>query len=151
MESYRGSGRLLFHQQHRTSALDFAGDLSMKMCWHTGDPSRQNFTAFSHEFLEQIRVFIVDSLCGYVDSTPRHNPICPSKIRSAFGVLGFHDLLHLAMQGASAEERIVLFFLQPAWCVGAFFVASTNVTRNRLACRSRFRALKSDDFPRHGS
>ena len=151
MESYGEGVRLSLHQEHRRSSFDFAGDFPMEMRGHTSDPSRQNFAAFSHEFLEQIRIFVVDSLCGYIDATARHNPVCPSEIRSAFGILRFHDLLHLPMQGASAQERIVLLLFQPARCVGAFLVTSANVTRNWFAFRSRLRALKGNDFPRHDS
>ena len=121
----------------------------MKVRRHAGDPSRQYFAALRHEFLEQIRIFIVDGFCGNIDPTARHDPVCPSEIRSAFGVFRFHCLLHLPMKGASAKKRIVLFLLQAAGCIKAFFVTCGHVTRYRFTFRFRLRALKSDDISRH--
>ena len=121
----------------------------MEMCRHAGYPPRKDFSAFSHEFLEQIRIFVVNGLRGYIDTTAWHNPVRPPEIRSAFGVFRFHRLLDLPMQGAAAQERIVFLFLQAAGCVGAFFVTRADVTGDRLTFRFRFRALESDNVPWH--
>ena len=121
----------------------------MQMCWHSGYPPGKNFSALSHEFLEQIRIFVVDRLCRDIDSTARHDPVGPPEIRSAFGVFWFHCLLHLSMQRTAAQKRIVFLFLKAAGCVGAFLVTRTDVAGNRLAFRFRFRALESNDFPWH--
>jgi hypothetical protein len=141
--------RLLLHQEHRACTLDFASDFPVKMCRHAGYPPRKDFSAFSHEFLEQIRIFVVDSLCRDIDSTARHDAICPSEVRSAFGVFRFHCLLDLPMQRAAAQERIVFLFLQAAGRVGAFFVTRADVTGDGLTCRFRFCALESNDVPWH--
>jgi hypothetical protein len=121
----------------------------MKMRRHSGDAAWQNFAAFSDKLLEQVRILVVDGFCGDIDPSTGHDPVGPPEIRSAFGVFRFHYLLHLPMKGASAQKRIVLFLLQPARCIQAFFVARADVTGNRFTFRLRFRALKSDDFPRH--
>jgi hypothetical protein len=123
----------------------------MQMSRHSGDAAGQDFAAFSHKFLEQIWILVIDGFSGNIDASTRHNPVSSSEIRSAFGVFRFHDLLHLPMKGASAQKRVVLFLLQPARCIQAFFVARTNVTGNRFTFRFRLRAFKSDDFPRHNS
>jgi hypothetical protein len=141
--------RLLLHQKHRTSTLDLASDFPMKMCRHAGDPPRKDFSAFSHEFLKQIRIFVVDGLCRDIDSTARHDAVCPPEVRPTFGVFWFHRLLDLPMQGAAAQERIVFLFLQAAGGVGAFFVTRADVTGDRLTFRLRFRALESDNVPWH--
>ena len=121
----------------------------MQMRRHPGDPARQYFSAFSHEFLEQIRILIIDGFRGNIDATARHDPVGSSEIRSAFGIFRFHYLLHLPMKGASAKKRIVLFLLQAAGCIKAFFVTCGHVTRYRFTFRFRLRALKSDDISRH--
>ena len=121
----------------------------MEMRRHPGDSARQYLAAFSHEFLEQIRIFVVDGFCGNIDATAGHDPVRPSEIRSAFGIFRFHCLLHLPMKGASAKEGIVLFFLEPAWRIWAFLVTRADVTRGRFAFRFRLRALESNDFPWH--
>ena len=121
----------------------------MKMGRHPGHSSRQDFAAFGDEFLEQVRVFVIDGFCGNIDATARHDPVGSSEIRSAFGIFRFHYLLHLPMKGASAKKRIVLFLLQAAGCIKAFFVTCGHVTRYRFTFRFRLRALKSDDISRH--
>jgi hypothetical protein len=121
----------------------------MEMRRHPGDPAWQNLAAFGHEFLEQIRVFVIDRFGSNIDATAWHNPVRPSKIRSAFGIFRFHYLFHLPMKGAAPQERIVFLLLQPAWRIRAFFVTRRNVTRSRLAFRFRLGALKSNDFPGH--
>jgi len=83
----------LLHQENRTSTLDFARDLPMQMRRHPSDSARQNLAAFGHKFFEQIRIFIVNGLRGYIDTTARHNPVRPPEIRSAFGVFRFHELI----------------------------------------------------------
>ena len=123
----------------------------MKVRRHAGDASRQNFAALRHEFLEQVRVFIVDGFCGNIDPAARHDPVCPSEIRSAFGSFRFHYLLNLSMKGASAQKGIVLFLLEAAWRIWAFLVTRADVTRGRFAFRFRLRALNRDDIPRHDS
>ena len=123
----------------------------MEMRRHPSDPSRQNLAAFSHEFLESIRIFVVDGFGGNVDATARHDPVCPSEIRSAFGSFRFHYLLNLSMKGASAQKRIVFFLLQAAGCIEALFVTRADVTGCWFPFRFRLRALKSNDFPRHDS
>ena len=121
----------------------------MKVRRHTGDASRQNFATLRHEFLEQVRIFIVDGFCGNIDPTARHDPVGPSEIRSAFGIFRFHCLLHLPMKGASTQEGIVLFFLEPAWRIWTFLVTRADVTGGWFAFRLRLRALESNDFPWH--
>jgi hypothetical protein len=121
----------------------------MQMCRHAGDAARKNFAAFSDKFFEQVWILVVDRFCGNIDPSTWHHPVGPSEIRSAFGVFRFHCLLDLPMKGASAQKRIVLFLLQSARCIQAFFVARADVTGNRFTFRLRLRALKSDDFPRH--
>ena len=121
----------------------------MEVRRHTGHPSRQNLAAFGHKFLEQIRIFVVDGFRGNIDATARHDPVCPSEIRSAFGVFRFHDLLHLPMKSTSAQERIVLFLFQPTRCIEAFFITRSHVTRNWFTFGLCLRALNSNDVPRH--
>jgi hypothetical protein len=136
----RGSEHLL-HQQNRPSPLDFASYFPMQVCRHSGDAAWQNFATFSHKFFEQVRILVVDGFCGNIDASTRHNPVGPSEVRSAFGGFRFHYLLHLPMKGASAQKRIVLFLLQTARCIQAFFVARADVTGNRFTFRLRLRAL----------
>lgn len=149
--SLPGVDGTLLHQENRTSPLDFAGDPSMEMRWHPGDPTRQNFATFSHEFLKKIWIFVVDGLGGNIDATARHNPVCPSEIRSAFGIFRFHYLFHLPVKSASAQERVVLFLFQSARGIRTFFITRRDVTRNRLAFRFRLRALDRNDISRHDS
>jgi hypothetical protein len=149
--SLAGEIEHLLHQKNRPSSLDFASYFPMEMCRHSGDAAWQNFTAFRHEFLEQVWILVVDGFGGNIDPSTGHNPVGPSEVRSAFCGFRFHYLLHLPMKGASAQKRIVLFLLQPARCIQAFFVARADVTGNRFTFRLRFRALKSDDFPWHDS
>jgi hypothetical protein len=139
----------LLHEENRPSSLDFASYFPMQMRRHASDAPWQNFAAFSHEFFEQVWILVVDGFSGNIDASTRHDPVGPSEIRSAFGVLRFHYLLHLPMKGSSPEKRVVLFLLQATRCIEAFFVARAHVTGNRLAFRLRLRAFKSDDFPRH--
>jgi len=119
------------------------------MCRHAGYPSRKDFSAFSHEFLEQIRIFVVDGLSRDIDSAAWHDAVCPPEVRSAFGVFRFHRLLDLPMQRAAAQERIVFLFLQAAGRVGAFFVTRADVTGDRFTFRFRLCALESNYVPWH--
>ena len=121
----------------------------MEMRRHPGDSARQYFAAFGHEFLEQIRIFVVDGFCGNINATARHDPVRPSEIRSAFGVFRFHYLFHLPMKCAPLQERVVLFLFQATRSIEAFFVTRSDVTRRRFAFRFRLRALNSNDIPRH--
>jgi hypothetical protein len=123
----------------------------MQMRRHSGHAAWQDFATFSHKFFEQVWILVVDGFCRYIDASTGHHPVGPSEVRSAFGGFRFHYLLHLPMKGASAQKRIVLFLLQPARCIEAFFVARADVAGNRFTFRLRLRALKSDDFPRHDS
>jgi hypothetical protein len=118
---------------------------------HPGDSARQYLAAFGHEFLEQIRIFVVDGFCGNINATARHDPVRPSEIRSAFGVFRFHYLFHLSMECAPLQKRVVLFLFQAARSIEAFFVTRSDVTRRRFAFRFRLRALNSNDIPRHDS
>jgi hypothetical protein len=141
----------LLHQENRTRPLDFAGDLPMEMCWHASDPSRQNLAAFGDEFLEQIRILVIDGFGCNIDPAARHNAVCPPEVRSAFGVFRFHRLFHLPMEGAPAQERIVLLLFQTAGRIRALLVTCTYIARNRFAFRFRLGALKSNNFPWHDS
>ena len=121
----------------------------MQMRRHSGNAAWENFAAFSHKFLEQVWILVVDGFCGNIDPTARHDPVGPSEIRSAFGIFRFHCLLHLPMKGASTQEGIVLFFLEPAWRIWTFLVTRADVTRGGFAFRFRLRTLESNDFPWH--
>jgi hypothetical protein len=123
----------------------------MEMRRHSSHAARQDLSAFSDKFLEQIWIFVVDGLGGNIDPPARHNSIGPSEVGSAFGGFGFHYLFHLPMKGTAFQERIVFFLFQSTWRVEALFVTRGDITRSRFAFRFRLRTLNSNDIPRHDS
>src|SRR5271165_666999 len=116
---------------------------------HARYSARKNFPALSDKFLEEIRIFVVDCLCRDIDSTARHDAVCASEVRPAFGGFRFHRLFNLPVQGATVEKRIVFLFFQATGRVGAFLVSRRDIPGNRLTFRSRFCALQSNDIPWH--
>jgi hypothetical protein len=89
--------RPLLHQQHRSSAFDFARDLPVHVRRHAGNSAREDFAAFGNELLKKIRILVVDRLRRDVDAAAGHDAICPAEIRSAFGGFWFHVLFRLPM------------------------------------------------------
>jgi hypothetical protein len=139
----------LLHQQHRSAALDLARDLAMQMCRHPRHPTWEDFTAFSYEFLEQIRVFVINRFRRKIDPAPRHRPIGATERRATLRGFRLHALFSFAMQRVPAQKRIVFLLLQTIRCVGAFLVARRYVARRRLAFGFCLGALKSDNVARH--
>ena len=121
----------------------------MEMRRHPGDPPGQNLATFGHEFFEQIRVFVIDRFGSNIDATAWHNPVRPSKIRSALGIFRFHYLFHLPMKSATPKKRVIFLLLQAAWRIRAFFVTRRDVTGDRLAFCSCFCAFERNDVPWH--
>ena len=83
----------LLHQQHRAAALDLACDFAMQMRWHTGDAAWKNFAALCDEFLQEIGIFVIDSLNGNVDSPARHGAIGPAEGGTALGSFRSYHLV----------------------------------------------------------
>src|SRR5437762_366983 len=54
-------GVSLANQQHRARAFDRGGELALMFRAVAGDSARQNLAAFGHEFLQQIRLFVVEA------------------------------------------------------------------------------------------
>jgi hypothetical protein len=65
----------------------------MQMRWHTSDTAWKNFAALCDEFLQEIWVFVIDSLKGNVDSPARHGAIGPAEGRTAFGSFRTYHLV----------------------------------------------------------
>jgi hypothetical protein len=145
------AGERLFHQKDRTRSFDFARNFPVKVGRHTGDAPWENLTAFGNEFSEKVWIFVIDGFRRDIDATSGHSPIRAPKIRSTLCVFWFHWSLHLPMEGTPPQERIVLFLLETAGSIRAFFVARTDVAGSRLALSLRLRALKSNDIPWHDS
>jgi hypothetical protein len=92
---------LLFHQEHRAAALDFASYFAVHVGRHAGNTARQNFAAFRNEFFQKIGIFVIDRFNGNVDPAPRHGAVSAAKGRTAFGGFGLHRKLScLAVQRA---------------------------------------------------
>ena len=121
----------------------------MQMRWHAGDPSRQNFATFGDEFLQQIRILIINGFRRNIDPATGHDAVCPPEIRSAFCVFRFHRLFHLPMEGPPSQERVVLFLFQPAGRIRTLFVTRSYITRNRFPFRFCLSALESNDVSWH--
>src|SRR5438445_1522392 len=65
----------------------------MQMRGHAGDAARKNLAALGDEFFQEIRIFIIDSLNGNVDSPTRHGAIRAAKSGTAFGCFRTHHLV----------------------------------------------------------
>ena len=78
------------HQQHGAAAFDFAGDFAVEMRWHPGDTAGKNLAALSHEFFQEVGIFVIDRFDGDVDPAPGHSPIGPTKCGTAFGGFWLH-------------------------------------------------------------
>jgi hypothetical protein len=139
----------LFHQKDRTRSLDFARNFPVEVSWHPSDAPWQNLATFGDKFSQKIRIFVIDGFGRDINTTPRHDPVCASKIRPPLCIFWFHCSLDLPMEGTPSKERIVFFLLETAGSVRAFFVAGAYVARSRFTFCFRLRALKSDDFPGH--
>lgn len=59
-------------------------------------------------------------------------------------------LAHLAMEGATAQEGVILHLFQSTWSVEAFFVARGCVAGSGLSFSLCFRAFEDDDVACHG-
>jgi hypothetical protein len=119
---------------------------------HAGNPTGKNFAALSHEFLQQIRIFVIDCLHGDVDPAPRHGSIGAAKCGTTFWRFWLHCwLFRLAVQCASPQKRIVFPFLQSVRRAWTFLVASRHVTRRRFPKRLSLRAFKGNNLLRHDS
>ena len=121
----------------------------MQVGRHTGYSPGKNLTAFSYEFAEQIRILVIDSFKGDINSPAGHRPVCSSEIGPSFCVLRFHWLLHFAMQRMSSEKRVVFPFFQPPGRVRALLVPSRDIPRDRLSFGPCFSAFYRDNITRH--
>src|SRR6266403_3149879 len=65
----------LFHQQHRTAALDLARDLAVHVCRHAGHATGKNFAALAYEFFQQIGVLVIECFQSNIDPAPWHRTI----------------------------------------------------------------------------
>src|SRR5207248_8952145 len=140
----------LLHQQNRATALDFASDLPVHIRRHAGNATGKNFAALSHEFLQQIRILVIDCFYGDVDPASRHGPIRAAKCGTTFWRFWLHGwLFGLAMQCAPPQKRIVFFLLQPVRRARTFLVTSRHITRRRFPKRLGLRAFESDNLLRH--
>src|SRR5215472_3776831 len=96
----------------------------MKVGWHSGDSAWKDLAAFGYKFFEQIRIFVIECFCRYVNPAARHDSIRTAKIGPAFGVFRFHlVLLNFAVQGMTTQEWIVFLLLQAARRIRTFFIA----------------------------
>src|SRR5205085_2707989 len=98
----------LLHEQHGTAAFDLASDLAMHVGRHAGHTARQNLAAFSHEFLEEIGILVINRLGGDIDAPARHRAVGAAESGTAFGGLGLHGCLpRLPVERMPLQERIV--------------------------------------------
>jgi len=119
---------------------------------HAGNSTGENFAALSHEFLQQIRIFVIDCLHGDVDPAPRHGSIGATKCGTTFWRFWLHYwLFRLAVQCASPQKRIVFPFLQSVRRAWTFLVAGRHVTRRRFPKCLSLRAFKGNNLLRHDS
>lgn len=81
---------MLLHQEHRTRALDFAGDLAVDMSWHAGYAARNDLPGFRHKAFEEIRVFVIDRFHRKVDSAAGHRAVSAPKVGSALRCFWLH-------------------------------------------------------------
>src|SRR2546429_3244271 len=102
------------------------------------------------EFLQQIRILVIDCFHGDVDPASRHGPIRAAKCGTTFWRFGLHGwLFGLAMQCAPPQKRIVFFLLQPVRRARTFLVTTRHITRRRCPKRLGLRAFESDNLLRH--
>jgi hypothetical protein len=80
----------LFHQEHRATALNLAGDPPMQMRRHAGNAAGEDLAALSDEFFQQVRILIIDRLDRDVDPAARHRAIGAAESGTAFGSFGLH-------------------------------------------------------------
>ena len=108
----------------------------MQMRWHTGDSTRKNLATFGHEFLQEIRILVVDCFNRDVDAAARHRAIGTTKGRAPFGRFRLHgDLFRLAMEGVFTQKGIVFLLFQSIGRTRALFISRAHVTRDRFAER----------------
>ena len=93
----------------------------MQMRRHSGNAAWENFAAFSHKFLEQVWILVVDGFCGNIDASTRHNPVGPSEVRSAFGVFRFHLLTSPPDEGYVGVEKDCTFSSPTGQVYSGFF------------------------------
>ena len=122
----------------------------MEVRWHSGDPTREDLTAFGHKFFQEIRIFVIEGFCRDINPATRHDSIGSAKIGPAFGVFRFHlALLNFPMQSMTTQEWIVLLLFQAPGRIRAFLIPRADVSRCWFARGLRLGAFESDDFPRH--
>ena len=140
----------LLHQQDRPAPLDFAGDFPVHMSRHTGNATRKNLAALGDEFLQKIRIFVIDRFGSNIDPAPRHGAVGAAKSRSAFGGFGLHQqLFGFPVKSSPPQKRVVFLLFKTVRRPRAFFVPGSHVTRNRFAQRLRLGAFKDNDLLGH--
>src|SRR6266571_4937301 len=117
---------------------------------HPGDAAGKNLAALSHEFFQEIGIFVIDRFDRDVDPTSWHGAIGAAKSGTPFGGLGLHrQLFGFAMKRVLPQKRIVFLFLEPVRRARTFLVSKRHVTRDWFAERFRFGALENDNFLCH--
>lgn len=118
----------LFHQEHGAGTFDLAGDLAMESGRHSRDATWENLTAFGHETLEQIGIFVVDRLDVDIDSAARHRAVGAAEVGAALWSFGLHGVLFdFAVKRVSVEIGVVFFLFETGRSARAFFIARCDV------------------------
>ena len=86
------SGKQLIFDLDRVESGGFGqADRAVHVRRHPGNTTGQDFAAFGHKLLQQIRILVVDRLRGDVDAAPRHRAVGAAESGAAFGGLRLHD------------------------------------------------------------
>ena len=108
----------------------------MHLGGNAGDLARKNTTGIGREFGKNLWILVANLLERKVEALGGHRLVVLPEINAALnglwfghGIkrLGIQRLAKLAVQGATFQERIILFLLQTARSVQALLVTSAGV------------------------